>query len=175
MDETEYTGSCIYEVISERGFISLARPSRCERVWSNLPMQLVRLPYTYFIDTGRKPYKLHLCGGLTRPFQVCGMVMAPSSAGGSCCTCTRVKSWTTRVTMACFFLAEGIEFSVILPTMWDYLRGLGGQEWLYGLSLAAFSISNLFTSPLYGFVFDKTHRTKLIVLFAGLFQIGGNL
>ena len=101
--------------------------------------------------------------------------MAPSSAGGSCCACTRVTSWTTRVTMACFFLAEGIEFSVILPTMWDYLRGLGGQEWLYGLSLAAFSISDLFTSPLYGFVFDKTHRTKLIVLFAGLFQIGGNL
>ena len=75
--------------------------------------------------------------------------------------------------MACFFLAGGIEYSVIFPTMWDYLRGLGGQEWLYGLSLAAFSISNLFTGPLYGFVFDMTQRTRLIVLFANLFEIGG--
>ena len=114
-------------------------------------------------------------GGRNKRGIKCGVVMAPSSAGGSCCTCTRVKLWTTRVTMACFFLAGGIEYSVIFPTMWDYLRGLGGQEWLYGLSLAAFSISNLFTSPLYGLVFDMTQRTKLIVLFANLFEIGGNL
>ncbi len=77
------------------------------------------------------------------------------------------------ITVACFFLAGGIEYSVIFPTMYDYLESLGGQEWLYGLSLAAFSISNLFLSPLFGFVFDKTHRIRLIVLFANLFEIGG--
>ena len=75
--------------------------------------------------------------------------------------------------MAMFFLAGGIEYSVILPTMWDYLHGLGGNEWLYGLSLSAFSVSNLIAGPLYGFVFDMTHQTKLIVLFANLFEIGG--
>ena len=66
-----------------------------------------------------------------------------------------------------------MEYSVILPTMFDYLRGFGGEEWLYGLCLSAFSISNFFMGPLFGFVFDRTHRTKLIVLFANLFEIGG--
>lgn len=84
-----------------------------------------------------------------------------------------VKKWTTRFVVACFFLAGGIEYSVILPTMWDYLKSKGGEEWLYGLSLAGFSISNLLTGPLYGVAFDRTHRTKLIVLFANLFEIGG--
>jgi len=89
-----------------------------------------------------------------------------------CSTCN-CKRWTTNFTVACFFLAGGVEYSVILPTMFDYLRSLGGEEWLYGLCLSAFSISNFFMGPLFGFVFDRTHRTKLIVLFANLFEIGG--
>ena len=87
----------------------------------------------------------------------------------------RAKKWSTRIIVASFFLVGGIEYSVILPTMWDYLHSKGGEEWLYGVSLAAFSISNLITGPLYGIVFDRTHRTKLIVLFANLFEIGGQI
>ena len=75
--------------------------------------------------------------------------------------------------MATFFLAGGIEYSVIFPTMYNYVELFGGKEWLYGLSLSAFSISNLVTSPLYGLVFDKTQMTKLIVLVGNLFEIGG--
>lgn len=75
--------------------------------------------------------------------------------------------------MALFFLAGGVEYSVVFPTMLDYLKDKGGEEWLYGLTLAGFSISNLVTAPLYGVVFDKTHKTKIIVLFANLFEIGG--
>lgn len=90
-----------------------------------------------------------------------------------CSTCN-CKRWTTNFTVACFFLAGGVEYSVILPTMFDYLtKHFDGKEWLYGLCLSAFSISNLFMGPLFGFVFDWTHRTKLIVLFANLFEIGG--
>lgn len=85
------------------------------------------------------------------------------------------RQWSTYITMAAFFLAGGIEYSVIFPTMLDYLQSVGGGEWMYGLSLAAFSISNLITAPLYGVIFDKTHRTKLIVLVANLFEIGGRL
>ena len=83
------------------------------------------------------------------------------------------KRWTTSITMACFFLAGGIEYSVIFPTMLFYLEGFEGEVWLYGLSLSAFSISNLFMGPLFGFAFDRTHKTRLIVLFANLFEIGG--
>ncbi len=88
---------------------------------------------------------------------------------------TGVKKWTTLFTMACFFLAGGIEYSVVFPTMWAYVESKNGEEWFYGLSLAAFSISNLITAPLYGLFFDKTHKTKFIVLFANLFEIGGKL
>lgn len=91
------------------------------------------------------------------------------------CSCQRVKRWTTRVTIATFFLAGGIEYSVIFPTMWDYIHGMGGQEWMYGLSLAAFSISNLFAGPVYGLLFDITQQTKVIVLIANLFEIGGKV
>ncbi len=84
-----------------------------------------------------------------------------------------VKKWTTYICMALFFLAGGIEYSVVFPTLLEYLQTKGGKEWLYGLTLAGFSISNLVTAPLYGIFFDKTHQTKIIVLFANLFEIGG--
>ena len=95
------------------------------------------------------------------------------SATGEGRRVSRAKVWTTRVTIAAFFLVGGIEYSVIFPTLWDFLRGKGGEEWMYGLTLAAFSISNLVTGPLYGVIFDMTHQTKLIVLVANLFEIGG--
>ena len=90
------------------------------------------------------------------------------------CSARTCKQWTSYIPIAFFFLAGGIEYSVILPTMFDYVTVVhGGEEWLYGLTLAAFSISNLVTGPLYGIVFDRTHRTKLLALFANLFEIGG--
>ena len=75
--------------------------------------------------------------------------------------------------MACFFFAGGVEYSVIFPTMYDYVKSKGGQGWLYGLSLSAFSISNLVTAPVYGLIYDRTKKTRWIVLFANLFEIGG--
>lgn len=75
--------------------------------------------------------------------------------------------------MASFFLAGGIEYSVIFPTMLDYVKKFGGEEWLYGLSLSAFSISNLIFSPIYGILFDKTKMTRLMVLVGCLFEVGG--
>ena len=35
------------------------------------------------------------------------------------------------------------------------------------------SISNLIMGPLVGAIYDKTHQTKLLVLFLNLFEIGG--
>lgn len=64
---------------------------------------------------------------------------------------------------------------MIFPTMFDYVKSKDGKEWLYGLTLAAFSISNLVTAPLYGLLFDKTHKTKYIVFFANFFEIGGEM
>lgn len=49
----------------------------------------------------------------------------------------------------------------------------GAEEWFYGLTLAAVSISNLLFGPLMGAIYDHTHQTKLFVLFLNLFEIGG--
>lgn len=87
----------------------------------------------------------------------------------------RLRRWGTYFAMGCFFLAGGVEYSVIFPTMFNYVMSKDGKEWLYGLTLAAFSISNLITAPLYGLLFDKTHKTKYIVMFANLFEIGGEI
>ncbi len=89
------------------------------------------------------------------------------------CTVASFKRWSTYITMAMFFLAGGIEYSVIFPTMYNYVEVMGGQEWLYGFSLSAFSIGNLITSPIYGLVFDKLKQTKWIILLGNLFEIGG--
>ena len=100
----------------------------------------------------------------------------PALCASGRCSLQRTKRWTTNLCFATFFLAGGVEYSVIFPTMWDYMHlHFDSSEWLYGLSLAAFSISNLFTGPLFGAVFDRTHRTRLLVLFANLFEIGGEL
>ena len=63
---------------------------------------------------------------------------------------------------------------MILPTLWDYLHlEFGASKWFYGLSLSAFSMATLLTGPLYGLAFDHTHQTKLIILVANVFVIGG--
>ena len=51
----------------------------------------------------------------------------------------------------------------------------GASKFFYGLTLSAFSMATLLTGPLYGLAFDHTHQTKLIVLVANLFVIGGQL
>ena len=100
-----------------------------------------------------------------------------------------VKKWLTWTTIVVFFLSGGIEYSwvgvtcglvlscftgVILPTCWDYLhKQFGARKWLYSLTLSAMSISNLIMGPLVGAIYDKTHQTKLLVLFLNLFEIGG--
>ena len=49
----------------------------------------------------------------------------------------------------------------------------GAKEWLYGLTIAAMSISNMIVGPIMGAMYDRTHCTKAIVLFLNLFEIGG--
>ena len=52
-------------------------------------------------------------------------------------------------------------------------KEFGAEKWLYGLTLSALSISNFMIGPIMGTLYDRTHQTKLIVLFLNLFEIGG--
>ncbi|XP_054839442.1 uncharacterized protein LOC129332384 [Eublepharis macularius] len=80
----------------------------------------------------------------------------------------------TNFTIGLLFLAGGIEYAVILPTIWAYLRTLDAEPYYLGLAISAFSFAGLITGPFFGYWSDRTRQTKAIILFANLFQIAGN-
>ncbi|KAK9967827.1 hypothetical protein ABG768_002192 [Culter alburnus] len=86
----------------------------------------------------------------------------------------RHKRRLTFFTIGLIFLLSGIEYAVILPTIWRYLQTLDAAPYFLGLSLSAFSFSGLLTGPLFGHWSDRTLSTKKIILFANVFEIIGN-
>lgn len=111
----------------------------------------------------------------------------------------KTKKLLTYITMGVFFLSGGVEYSkfqltiltyllsktiifasillplgVILPTCLDYMtKRFHSPQWLYGLTLSAMSMTNLFAGPVMGGIYDRTHQTKPLVIVLLLFQIGG--
>lgn len=86
----------------------------------------------------------------------------------------RRKKKLTYFTIGLLFLLSGVEYAVILPTIWRYLQTLDAAPYFLGLSLSAFSFSGLLSGPLFGHWSDRTRTTKKIILFANLFEIVGN-
>uniref|UniRef100_H2LYK4 Major facilitator superfamily domain containing 8-like 2 n=1 Tax=Oryzias latipes TaxID=8090 RepID=H2LYK4_ORYLA len=80
----------------------------------------------------------------------------------------------TFFTIGLIFMLSGIEYAVILPTIWRYLQILEAPPYFLGLGLSAFSLSGLLTGPLFGFWSDRSKTTKSIILFSNLFEIAGN-
>ncbi|KAF3699096.1 Major facilitator superfamily domain-containing protein 8 [Channa argus] len=79
----------------------------------------------------------------------------------------------TFFTMGLIFMLSGIEYAVILPTIWKYLQILEAPPYFLGLGLSAFSLTGLLTGPLFGFWSDRTKTTKSIILFSNVFEISG--
>ncbi|XP_072295057.1 major facilitator superfamily domain-containing protein 8 isoform X2 [Eucyclogobius newberryi] len=86
----------------------------------------------------------------------------------------RRKKKLTYLTIGLLFLLSGVEYAVILPTIWRYLQTLDAAPYFLGLSLSAFSFTGLLSGPLFGHWSDRTRTTKKIILFANLFEIVGN-
>ncbi|KAM9789566.1 major facilitator superfamily domain-containing protein 8 [Neosynchiropus ocellatus] len=81
----------------------------------------------------------------------------------------------TFLTIGLIFMLSGIEYAVILPTIWRYLQILEAPPYFLGLGLSAFSLSALITGPIFGCWSDRSKTTKHIILFSNLFEIAGNL
>lgn len=86
----------------------------------------------------------------------------------------RRKRKLTFFTIGLIFLLSGVEYAVILPTIWRYLQTLDAAPYFLGLALSAFSLSGLVSGPLFGLWSDRIGTTKKIILFANLFEIIGN-
>uniref|UniRef100_A0A669DVL5 Major facilitator superfamily domain-containing protein 8 n=1 Tax=Oreochromis niloticus TaxID=8128 RepID=A0A669DVL5_ORENI len=80
----------------------------------------------------------------------------------------------TFITIGLIFLLSGVEYAVILPTIWHFLQTLDAAPYFLGLVLSAFSLSGLLSGPLFGHWSDRTRSTKKIILFANIFEIVGN-
>ncbi|XP_054889352.1 major facilitator superfamily domain-containing protein 8 [Poeciliopsis prolifica] len=87
---------------------------------------------------------------------------------------TGQKRTLTFLTIGLIFMLSGIEYAVILPTIWRYLQILEAPPYFLGLGLSAFSLSALITGPLFGVWSDRSKTTKSIILFSNLFEIAGN-
>ncbi|XP_065845381.1 major facilitator superfamily domain-containing protein 8-like isoform X2 [Oscarella lobularis] len=86
----------------------------------------------------------------------------------------KLKKTLTYVSISTFFLMQGVEYAVIIPTLWPYIEKLGGDKSFYGLTFAAFCVSGLFSGLIFGFATDTIRKTKAAVLIGNLFEIGGN-
>ncbi|XP_075058559.1 major facilitator superfamily domain-containing protein 8-like [Mixophyes fleayi] len=84
------------------------------------------------------------------------------------------KQKLTNVVIGFIFLLSGIEYAVILPTVWMYLQSLGAQPFFLGLVLSAFSLTELLSGPVFGYWSDRTGQTKKVILFSNFFEIAGN-
>ncbi|PWA14572.1 hypothetical protein CCH79_00014985 [Gambusia affinis] len=84
------------------------------------------------------------------------------------------KKKLTFATIGLIFLFSGVEYAVILPTIWRYLQTLEAPTYFLGLALSAFSLSGLLSGPLFGYWSDRTRTTKTIILLCNIFEIIGN-
>ncbi|XP_073445319.1 major facilitator superfamily domain-containing protein 8-like isoform X3 [Dendrobates tinctorius] len=86
----------------------------------------------------------------------------------------RRKQKLTNAAIGLIFLLSGIEYAVILPTVWLYLQSLDAQPFFLGLVLSAFSLTELLSGPVFGYWTDRTGKTKNVILLSNCFEIAGN-
>ncbi|XP_059152559.1 uncharacterized protein LOC131938519 isoform X2 [Physella acuta] len=73
------------------------------------------------------------------------------------------------------FICGGIEYAVILPTLWLYLRNnYNSPEYMLGLVLSAYSVAAFLSSPVLGRLTDRFHCTKKIFLICSTFELAGS-
>ncbi|VDN25140.1 unnamed protein product [Dibothriocephalus latus] len=71
-----------------------------------------------------------------------------------------------------------VERAIILPTMWLYFKTYWSDEVaksFYGPTLAAFSLSILITTPLFGYAGHANVNVRYLLMFANLMEVIGNV
>nr|VZI22903.1 unnamed protein product [Spirometra erinaceieuropaei] len=96
-----------------------------------------------------------------------------------CCHSKTVpKKYAITILTALWGLFTNIERAIILPTMWLYFTTYWSEDTakkFYGATMAAFSLSVLLFTPLYGYAAHRGVHTKYLIVLANLIEILGNL
>ena len=79
------------------------------------------------------------------------------------------------VTFFVRYLFVGAEYSVILPSVLLYMESLAASKMFMGVVVAAYPLAAIISLPLFGYLYDRTKRTKELLLVLNGFQIIGNI
>lgn len=79
------------------------------------------------------------------------------------------------IVMAFIWFFTGVEYAVILPTVWQFLQhNHADHKWWLSATVSAFSVANLLLSPFFGRAADL-YSTKTILTISNVFEIGANI
>jgi Na+/melibiose symporter-like transporter len=81
----------------------------------------------------------------------------------------------TFCTICLFAFMTGIEYAVILPTAFEYVKTMTTADIYVGLILSFYSISGSIAGIIMGKISDMTGKVKILILIATIFEIGGNI
>lgn len=78
-------------------------------------------------------------------------------------------------TICLFGFMTGVEYAVILPTAFDYVKTMTNIDVYVGLMLSSYSISGSIAGVIMGKISDVTGKVKILILISSVFEIGGNI
>ena len=81
----------------------------------------------------------------------------------------------TFCTICLFAFMTGVEYAVILPTAFDYVKTMSNADIYVGLILSSYSISGSIAGIIMGKISDMTGKVKFLILISNLFAIAGNI
>nr|XP_054918548.1 uncharacterized protein LOC126546346 isoform X1 [Dermacentor andersoni] len=88
----------------------------------------------------------------------------------------RTKRSITLCTACCFFVITGIEYAVILPSVWMYLKNcLESPDYAIAVVISACCLTGLFVSPFVGVWADGTRNVRSVLLVVNVGQFAGSL
>lgn len=85
------------------------------------------------------------------------------------------RAMLTFCTICLFAFMTGVEYAVILPTAFDYVKTMANADIYVGLILSSYSISGSIMGIVMGKISDVTGKVKLLILIAAVFEIAGNI
>jgi len=86
--------------------------------------------------------------------------------------------WKRRLTVTAFSIRMflvGVEYAIILPSVWLYLKTFNVKTWFLGLVVAVYTVAAMISLPVVGRLFDRTRRTKEILYVMNSFEFIGSL
>ena len=102
-------------------------------------------------------------------------VSSTKSTGVFHWTYSHKREMSTFGVIVLFAFVTGIEYGVILPTVYSYVRKMTDINIYVGLVLSSYSVSGSIAGLIMGKISDVTGKVKILLLISITFEIGGNV